>query len=210
MNKQDLTPVLLPFGSTIYQSSNGQPITTDTSDFVQTILNNEKNDPKKILELGTGNGIISLMLSHYKSNWKIAAFDILENLIDLANKNAVEISQNINFFVDDIKNPQNIIDENYDLIIGNPPYFQLGKTRISPIYERAVSRNEILCNMDDVLTLVKNKLAENGKSYLIYPKSRLEEFQEKMQYYKFKILNLTILKNTKKSFFIAEFINAKI
>ncbi len=208
MTEQDLTPVLLPFGKTIYQTSRGQAISTDTSNLVQTILKKEKNIPKKVLEFGTGNGIISLMLAHYNSNWEITAFDIQEKLIDLAKKNAKIISQKITFLVDDIKNPQNIPDNNYDLIFGNPPYFKKENTRISPIYERAISRNEILCEMSDVLNLVKQKLARNGKSYLIYPESRLKEFEEKTVSFEFKIFEINFFGNHKKSFFIAELKNA--
>jgi tRNA1Val (adenine37-N6)-methyltransferase len=205
MLNQDYKPVLLPFGKTIFQTSFGQPISTDTSNLVKIILEKEKNNDKKVLELGTGNGIISLLLSYYRPNWQIDAFDIQENLINLAKKNMIDISENINFFVDDIKSPKNIPNENYDLIFGNPPFFQIGKSRISPIYERAISRNEILCEMDDILRLIKNKLSTSGKSYLIYPEFRLEEFQKKILMFNFRISNITIIQNTKNKF-IAEFI----
>lgn len=208
MRDNDLIPVLLPFGKTIYQTSNGQPITSDTASFVQTILDNEENNSQKILELGTGNGIIALMLSYYRPTWKITAFDIQEKLINLAKKNASEISQQISFVVDDIKNLKNIRDDNYDLIVGNPPYFQVNSSRISPIYERAISRSEILCKMNDVLVLIKNRLAESGKAYLIYPESRLKEFENNLKRVNFEIVNLTILENAKRKFFIAEFKNA--
>ena len=82
------------------------------------------NEAKKILEVGTGTGLISLMLAQRNPNAQIHAIDIDENAVKLAAQNfenspfknrlAVSLEDYKNF------NPK----EKYDLIISNPPYFE--------------------------------------------------------------------------------------
>ena len=91
------------------------------------VLSNVVN-AKQILEVGTGTGIISLMLAQRNANANILALDI--------NAEAVKISQN-NFsnspFSDKIKSQLQDFknfetDEKFDLIISNPPYFKINNS----------------------------------------------------------------------------------
>ena len=78
--------VELPFGKTIYQYKQGQSVSTDTELIVNAILSEIHNQtPKiKVLELGSGNGIISIMLSHYRPNWEVTGLEIQSHLVTLA------------------------------------------------------------------------------------------------------------------------------
>ena len=167
-------PVLLPFGKTIFQTAHGQSITSDTKFIVDTILNKFTDDAKTVLELGCGNGIISIMLAHYRHNWKIAGIDIQPHLIELAKKNADLAGIDADFICDDIKSFHS--KEGYGLIMANPPYYPAGAGKISPIEERAISRHELKCDMMDVLSCVKRNLV--GKAYVIYPGSRFAELKK--------------------------------
>jgi tRNA1(Val) A37 N6-methylase TrmN6 len=166
-------PVKLPFGKTIFQTISGQSITSDTAFIVKTALHQFKQKRLSVLELGSGNGIISIMLAYYRSTWIVTGIDIQPHLIKLAKENSRLAEVNTAFLCSDLKSFST--KEKFDLIISNPPYFPKTDGRISPVCERAISRHEIMCTMKDVLKAVKRNLKPEGKAYLLYPMSRINE-----------------------------------
>lgn len=179
--------VELPFGKTIYQSDVGQSITTDTKFVVDTILNETADNPKSVLELGSGNGIISIMLAHYRICWQITGIDIQPHLVDLANKNSLLAEVNAAFLPFDLKT----YNSKFDLVIANPPFYEINKGKISPNEERAVSRHEVECTMIDVLKCAKRNMKE--KAFIIYPGSRFEELKKNVKKVDLKIAAKFIL-----------------
>ena len=166
--------VKLPFGKTIFQTISGQSITSDTAFMVETVLHHFKQERLSVLELGSGNGIISIMLSYYRPTWKITGIDIQSHLVKLAKENSRLAEVNTSFLCSDLKSFST--KEKFNLIVSNPPYYAKAGGKISPVLERAISRHEIMCNMYDVLKAVKRNLTSEGKAYLLYPMSRINEF----------------------------------
>lgn len=80
-----------------------------------------KNDSIKILDLGTGSGCIAITLAKYFSNSKVFALDISSDALKIARTNAKKHDVEISFNKADILNLK-IVNENYDLIVSNPPY----------------------------------------------------------------------------------------
>ena len=168
-----LTPVQLPFGKTIYQTKDGHSITSDSAFLVKTITDQISQVNINLLELGSGNGIISIMLSHYHPKWKILGIEIQKHLIELS-KNNSELSETTPTFTEaDLRTFASL--QKYDLIISNPPYFPKEDGRISPIQERAISRHEITCNMMDILECVKRNLKKIGSAFILYPQNRWDD-----------------------------------
>ena len=84
---------------------------------------NVKN-AKKILEIGTGKGLISLMLAQRNVSAKISAIDINENAVKLASENFRNsiFNENLKVELKDFKNFET--NENFDLVVCNPPFFE--------------------------------------------------------------------------------------
>ena len=84
---------------------------------------NVKN-AKKILEIGTGTGLISLMLAQRNVSAKILAIDINENAVKLASENFINsiFNENLKVELKDFKNFET--NENFDLVVCNPPFFE--------------------------------------------------------------------------------------
>ena len=84
---------------------------------------NVKN-AKKILEIGTGTGLISLMLAQRNVSAKISAIDINENAVKLASENFRNsiFNENLKVELKDFKNFET--NENFDLVVCNPPFFE--------------------------------------------------------------------------------------
>ncbi len=165
---------MLPFGKFIYQSDEGQGITSDTAAVIDHIQNKSFQKNISALELGCGNGIISIMLAHYHSSWHLSGLDIQKDLIQLAKRNAKLTETNINFFHSDLRSYKS--SKQFDLIISNPPYFPVGKGKISSVKERAISRHELECTISDVLAAIERNLKKEGTAFLIYPLFRWKEF----------------------------------
>ncbi|MDO9578912.1 MAG: methyltransferase [Candidatus Cloacimonadales bacterium] len=186
-----MKPVILPFGKTIYQTDHGQSITSDTAFVVETILEQIQEENLSVLELGSGNGIISIMLAHYRPNWQISGLEIQKELMILSKRNAELAEVKIDFQEADLKNFQSSF--RFDLIISNPPYFPVNQGKISPIPERAISRHEISCKMIDIFQTVKRNLKPDGKAFLLYPEERLAEAEKNVKKVDLKLASKFIM-----------------
>ncbi|MCK4956819.1 MAG: methyltransferase domain-containing protein [Candidatus Cloacimonetes bacterium] len=194
MNEIFTKPVMLPFGKIICQTA-GQGISSDCQALVDVVLQAE-NQSFDVLELGSGNGIIAIMLAYYRANWKITGIEIQTHLVALSKQNSESAGVKTSFLEADIK--EFVSQNKYDIIVSNPPYFTKAQGRISPDMERAISRHEILCNMQDVLENISRNLKKSGRAYLIYPQIRFEQLQEISEKVNLIIEDKIILKNQDK------------
>jgi len=128
---------------------------------------------KQILEVGTGTGIISLMLAQRNPNANILAIDI--------NSEAVQISQN-NFsnspFSDRIKSQlqdfKNLeTDEKFDLIISNPPYFEINNSE-----KDILARQRLELDFSDLIQKASQLLSDEGLFSVIIPFDSEKEFTQ--------------------------------
>ena len=135
---------------------------------------------KRILDIGTGTGVIALMLAQ-KSNAMIDAIDIDENAWLQSKQNFISSpwfdrmhSRHISF--------QCLVEEqpeSYDLIVTNPPYFHHASKPIIP--SRLNARHNEALTFDDLVSGVKKLLTPAGKFCLILPAKEGMEFLDKAQ-----------------------------
>ena len=101
----------------------------ETEELISWIFAHYKPFEKlKILELGTGSGCIAITLAKHFINSKVFALDISDHALEVARFNSELNNTNVVFFKADILNLE-VLDENYDIIVSNPPY--VGKSEIS-------------------------------------------------------------------------------
>ncbi|MDP1994366.1 MAG: HemK/PrmC family methyltransferase, partial [Ignavibacteria bacterium] len=96
----------------------------ETEILIETILNqNDKEAELNILDIGTGSGIIAVLLAHYLPKAKITAVDKSPGALVVAKKNAEvhNARQRITFLEDDILNSTLLLGEKMDIIVSNPP-----------------------------------------------------------------------------------------
>jgi len=134
------------------------------------------NGSKNILDIGTGTGIIALMLAQ-KTSASIVAIDIDKESTEQARLNVAEsVFKNIDVlnvsFQDLVKNS----NQKFNLIVTNPPYFI--DSLKSNKENRTIARHADLLPFEDLINGVKKLLDEKGKFCLILPKNEAEMFRE--------------------------------
>jgi tRNA1Val (adenine37-N6)-methyltransferase len=132
----------------------------------------------RIIDLGTGNGIIPLLLTHRQKNLKITGIEIQETLVSMAKEN-VKLhfpEEVIDILKLDIKKvSDHFPPASFDLAVGNPPYWPIGDGRINPHPGKAIARHEVAINLSEYLAGVAYLIRVYGIICLIILPFRLEE-----------------------------------
>lgn len=135
----------------------------------------------RIIDLGTGCGIISLILLARRKAESVTAVEIQPSLAGLARRNAAlnRFSRRMHVREGDLKeglSRQGV----FDRVICNPPYRKIGTGRMNPGMEKARARHELEATLRDVLCAAERLLKERGTFTLIYPASRSAELMQEM------------------------------
>jgi len=125
-------------------------------------------NPQKILDIGTGSGIIAIMLAQ-KTTAYIDAIDIDEESVKQAKENIANCKWNDRINVSHIsfQDFYRKQDKQYDLIITNPPFFT--NSLKSPENLRNIAKHNDSLSFDEIITGVKLLLEENGKFNIVLP-----------------------------------------
>ena len=120
-------------------------------------------EEEHVLDMGAGNGIISLILARRWECGKIVGVEIQEELVDMA-KRSVEMNNledKVSIRQGDIRKIESLFDsQSFDAVILNPPYRRRSSGRINPDYQKAVARHEIKGSLNDFLRAVGYVLKE--------------------------------------------------
>ncbi len=135
-----------------------------------------------VVDLGTGCGVIPLILLLTKLVGYAFGLEIQEELAGQAARNVLlnGFDDKMRVVLGDIKNPP-IAEESADVVICNPPYRQVKSGRINPDPRRAIARHEIMANIDDILRAARSVLRKKGRLALIYSSVRLADILARMR-----------------------------
>jgi len=142
---------------------------------------NIRQSDKKILDLGTGNIPIPLIL-YKRFNKPIDCVELQDSIYELAKKtiSVNNLEKDIFLYHEDIKNLPNIFKRNtYDVISINPPYFTNGKN--SDKVSKAIARHELSINIDEILKVVNYLLNNKGHFYMVHRSERFLEIVSKLE-----------------------------
>ena len=133
---------------------------------------------KEILDLGTGNGVIPLILS-LRTDKKIEGVEIQEKLYSLASKSVSynHLDNQISIVCSDMKDyiSKNTI-ERFDVVTCNPPYFKVNdKTYFNDSSEKTIARHEVKISLEEVVMVASKVLKNNGTFAMVHRTERLLE-----------------------------------
>lgn len=149
---------------------------------------------KTVLDIGTGSGAL-LLYAHYHNAGKLIGIDIQEEALKLAQINISRYSDNfelINCSIQELK-----IDP-VDIIICNPPFFEVGNLRKSDNWNKAMFEKTM--PLDDMFKGIRNNLKDNGEAYILYPAERFPEFYQSCLKHKMKIMKIQFAYDEKRSY----------
>ena len=136
-----------------------------------------KSSKKKIIELCSGNGGISIILRE-KSQAQIEMLEIQKDFVELSRR-SIELNKltGINVKNGDIKKIKDYYKpSSFDYVICNPPYFPVDNMpNQREKFNHNISRHEILCNLSDVIKSIKYLLKQNGKFSLVHRTYRISD-----------------------------------
>jgi tRNA1Val (adenine37-N6)-methyltransferase len=138
----------------------------------------------RIIDLGTGSGIIPVVLSHRYPGTTITGVEIQKSLADIALQNTEinGLEKKIRIICDDMRN---IVDtcEPADLVVSNPPYMKSGSGRLNPDHEKAIARHEITITLPDLIRTAEAILKPSGRLALILPWERISDLERVLECY---------------------------
>jgi len=129
----------------------------------------------RVIDLGTGCGIISLIMAYCNPDITVYAVEVQEELTQLAISNVKNNSLQdcITVLGADMKTMKpDMTAGPVDLVVCNPPYRRPGAGRINPDNQRAVARHELKANLQDVIVTARRMLKTAGRFVTIYTAER--------------------------------------
>lgn len=140
-----------------------------------------------VLDLGTGTGIIPILLEAKTEAAHLTGLEIQEESADMARRSVHlnGLDHKIDIVTGDIKEAGSLFDAaSFDVITSNPPYMigQHGLT--NPEDAKAVARHEILCTLEDVIGQAAGLLKPGGNFFLVHRPFRLTEILTLLHQYK--------------------------
>ena len=137
-----------------------------------------------ILEIGTGSGVISLLLARRNPTVRICGIEIQKELADMARRNAAlnGMADRITIQEGDIRRMRkHFSPDSFDAALSNPPYRRLRSGKINPDRQKAIARHEVEGGFADFLHGARRLLKPSGRITFIYPAPRCAEAISRMR-----------------------------
>lgn len=133
---------------------------------------------EKALDLGTGTGIIPILMEAKTEGEDFTALEIQEESADMARRSVLynHLEERIKIVTGDIKDASRIFGaSSFDIVTTNPPYMIGDHGLSSASKAKAIARHEVLCTLDDVLRESSRLLRPGGRFYMVHRPFRLSE-----------------------------------
>lgn len=140
-----------------------------------------------VVDLGTGTGIIPILLYGKRSPEKIYGIEIQSEVAEMA-KRSIElnkIQEHVEILNIDMKQFDEHFEKNsIDVVVTNPPYIENNGGLVNPSDKKAISRHEIAINLEDVIKISSRLLKQYGQFYMVHRPQRLVDIITLLRKYK--------------------------
>lgn len=141
----------------------------------------------RVLDLGTGNGVIPILLKGRTKGSHFTGLEIQDINVDMARRSVAynSIDEYVDIVHGDIKEASAIFGgASFDVVTTNPPYMNENHGLKNPESHKAIARHEILCTLEDVIREGAKVLKPGGSFCMVHRPHRLTEIFELMRKYK--------------------------
>ncbi len=137
-----------------------------------------------VIDLGTGSGVIPLILARKTSAPRIVGVEVQKEMADMAGR-TIELNgfaERVSILHEDLRNLNKCFAaSSFDLVVSNPPYYPLGEGRINPDEPKAIARHELMVKVADIGEVSHYLVKPSGKVIIIFPARRLRELFSVLQ-----------------------------
>lgn len=206
-------------GLKIIQNKNGFCFGIDSvllSDFAKSMRKNSK-----VIDLGTGTGIINILLSGKTTAKELVGVEVQKEVADMAERSIKlnGLEGKIEILNKNILDLKNIFNKGYfDVVVTNPPYKKINTGLINEENKKMISRHEITANLRDFIHISSYLLKDYGEFFMVHRPERLVDIlwtmrEEKIEPKKIKFVypnenkktNLVLIKGAKNGNSFLEF-----
>ena len=140
-----------------------------------------------VLDMGTGTGIIPILLKSKTKGEHFTGLEIQEECADMATRsvqyNGLESA--VDIVCGDIKEAAGIFGAaSFDVVTSNPPYMIGAHGLQNPHMAKAIARHEVLCTLEDVVSQASKVLKDRGRFFMVHRPFRLAEIFSVLTRYK--------------------------
>lgn len=161
----------------IIQQNDAFKFGTDSIIVAKTATNYIKQN-SKILDIGTGNGIIALLLGATTKSQKIVGVELQAQAVQLARRNVClnNLAHKVSIVEADIANAKSLFaHKSFDLVVTNPPYAKCKAGTRAKNKECAIAKEEICFSLDALCNAVHHLLTDTGTFIMIHRAQRLND-----------------------------------
>ncbi len=170
-------------GLKIIQNTEGFCFGIDSVLLTEFAKDMKKN--KTIVDLGTGTGIIGILLTKKVEASKVIGVELQKDVAQMA-KRSVELNnlQNVMQIINEDVHSLSLEKNSFDYIVTNPPYKKKGTGIINKEDKQLISRHETTVNLEEWIEVASNLLKDNGAIYMVHRPERLNEIIQDLRKYK--------------------------
>jgi len=174
-------------------------VTTDACLFgawVAQEVESEKLKVESAIDIGTGTGLLALMLAQKNPEMEIDAIEIDKDAAEQANINVGSSpwKEQINILQGDVKAFS--FEKEFDLIISNPPFYE-NEIRSATDSKNVAHHSENL-TLKELLEIIKNNLSKTGSFFLLFPYKRNEEIKKLLKDHELSISKILFVRQSVK------------
>lgn len=156
---------------------------------IDAVLLANFTDVKKgdqVLDLGTGTGIIPILLAGKTGAKTITGLEIQEEMVEMAERSVKlnNLGDRVKIVHGDLRKAVELFGSSrFNVVTVNPPYMNAGGGLVNPSDKKAISRHEILCTLEDVIRVSSRLLLPGGQFAMVHRPERLVDIMCLMRGY---------------------------
>lgn len=139
-----------------------------------------------VVDLGTGTGIIPVLLAGKTQARSIIGLEIQADMAEMASRSIRlnNLQDRIGILCMDLrKSVEHLGSSRFNVVVSNPPYINQGSGLLNPCDTKAISRHEIMCNLEDIISVANRLLISGGQFAMVHRPHRLVDIMYYMRKY---------------------------
>lgn len=131
---------------------------------------------ERVIDLGSGTGIIPILLAGRAEDARIVGIEIQEAMVEMASRSIRlnDLEDRVEIMQGDIRQIPGVLGKGgFDVVVSNPPYKKEGSGMVNRMAPHAIARHEILCTLEDVIRTAADLLRNHGRFSMVHQTDRM-------------------------------------